>query len=618
MPLRRWPLPIFIVSAGFLLGACTAFRSAIADPVASIQAPGVPICALGKPSPQTPNNSYNPYEVADVRWEYGLPCEPEGYQVDVSTSEDFSGEALGGTTDADSLTWIFDTPLDVAAHYYWRVAAIRDGYVGPFSETRVLNAGPKCVAGDDFGIHLLSPASSADVETLYPTFDWEVYGNGCIFYFGTAFWLYHGPDAPVGLSGPNTGLLLAPSGGSPYTLRDMSDGMRHWSVLEDCGTYYWRVTADEGGLVGGDVNDYALVTEPRMFRTNVSGACWCRADDLVAPTLTSPAANAHVGTQITEELVPEFLTWDYPAACGVLGYTIQLSPRDDFSDTALNGGTGSPEAAWSPSVPLRPATQYWWKVAASTSVLGPFSSPRSFFTGPTCQFAAQLTPPELFSPDDNAVLSENVATLHFQAGSPGCIPDGYFIDLQTSPTFAGENLLGEFNQPGTTVITDPLEDCTTYYWRVAAFKDWYRGPFSETRTFFTRTAPLCPERMHVTLVSRDALCRLGPAMQYPVVDTRTAGSQAEVVGRSADAGWLVITRSTGSGTCFMKRELLDFAGDVEPLPVIVAPPLPTLTPTAESPGLVCSAGLSQTQCAAAGGTWWQPCVSSMCWQCKCR
>lgn len=356
MPLRRLPLLVLFVSLGFLLAGCAAVRASIDDAVAPIPNQVAPMCALGKPSPQTPNNSYNPYEVADVRWEYGLPCEPDGYQVDVSTSEDFSGEALGGTTDADSLTWIFDTPQDVAAHYYWRVAAIRDGYVGPFSETRVLRAGPKCVAGDDFGIHLQSPASSADVETLYPTFDWEVYGNGCITYFGSMIWLYHGPDAPVGLSGPNTGLLLGRSGGSPYTLRDMYDGIRHWSALEDCGTYYWRVTLDEGGLIE-DSNDYVLVTEPRMFRTNVSGACWCRADDLVAPTLTSPAAHAPVGTQITEELVPEFLTWDYPAACGVLGYTIHLSPNHDFSDTALNGGTGSPETAWSPSVPLRPATQ---------------------------------------------------------------------------------------------------------------------------------------------------------------------------------------------------------------------------------------------------------------------
>ncbi|MCJ7511742.1 MAG: hypothetical protein MUO23_02080, partial [Anaerolineales bacterium] len=229
MPLRRLPLLVLFVSLGFLLAGCAAVRASIDDAVAPIPNQVAPMCALGKPSPQTPNNSYNPYEVADVRWEYGLPCEPDGYQVDVSTSEDFSGEALGGTTDADSLTWIFDTPQDVAAHYYWRVAAIRDGYVGPFSETRVLRAGPKCVAGDDFGIHLQSPASSADVETLYPTFDWEVYGNGCIAYFGSMIWLYHGPDAPVGLSGPNTGLLLGRSGGSPYTLRDMYDGMRHWS-----------------------------------------------------------------------------------------------------------------------------------------------------------------------------------------------------------------------------------------------------------------------------------------------------------------------------------------------------------------------------------------------------
>lgn len=373
--------------------------------------------------------------------------------------------------------------------------------------------------------------------------------------------------------------------------------------LPDCTSYSWQVRARSPGAPDTEIR---ILSDMGDFTVNASGAC-CTAELVPdAPTLTMPASYEIVHPNAPGPLVPHIaLAWENPdGACQPNGYSIELAADHGFSDPSLNGEVVSPETTYDVPVGLRAATQYWWKVAArGLGESGAFSEPRSFFTGPDCTAASQLTAPELFSPDDDAVLYENVATLHFQAGSPGCIPDGYFVDLQTSETFAGENLLGEFNQPGTTVITDPLEDCTTYYWRVAAFKDWYRGPFSETRTFFTRTAPLCPERMHVTLVSRDALCRLGPAMQYPVVDTRTAGSQAEVVGRSADAGWLVITRSTGSGTCFMKRELLDFAGDVEPLPVIVAPPLPTLTPTAESPGLVCSASLNATQCATARGKW---------------
>lgn len=104
-------------------------------------------------------------------------------------------------------------------------------------------------------------------------------------------------------------------------------------------------------------------------------------------------------------------------------------------------------------------------------------------------------------------------------------------------------------------------------------------------------------------------------MLYPVVDTWVAGSPAEVVGRSADAGWLVITWSSGSGTCFTKRELLDFAGDAGSLPEFDAPPLPTLTPTAGP--LACSAGLNRTQCAAAGGTWKACYTHAGCGTCAC-
>jgi hypothetical protein len=84
-----------------------------------------------------------------------------------------------------------------------------------------------------------------------------------------------------------------------------------------------------------------------------------------------------------------------------------------------------------------------------------------------------------------------------------------------------------------------------------------------------------------------------------VVGTLNAGVQAEIVGRNADAGWLAIRRPTGAGTCFIYGGLLDFTGDAASLPLVDSPPLPT----AEATALTCSAGLGQTECVAAGGTW---------------
>jgi hypothetical protein len=278
---------------------------------------------------------------------------------------------------------------------------------------------------------------------------------------------------------------------------------------------------------------------------------------------------------------------------------VHLSPIFDMSDTELFGGTGSPSTRWAPGESLEPATQYWWEVAAGVGTdFGPYSVKRSFFTGPECSALSGLAAPELLQPANGAILSELTAWLHFTPGAPGCIPDGYRIDLQTSPSFDGTNLLGDFNLPATNVISDPLEDCTTYYWRVAALQGGAQGPFSETNWFRTNASGTCSFPFFPAWVLENVHCRAcGSAICKPLYIFET-GKWADVLGRSVD-GFIYKLRNPNGGECYAPSGSFELPVDPDLILQVRLPPTPVPTPT-QVP-LVCRSRLDEKECKAAGG-----------------
>jgi hypothetical protein len=67
-----------------------------------------------------------------------------------------------------------------------------------------------------------------------------------------------------------------------------------------------------------------------------------------------------------------------------------------------------------------------------------------------------------------------------------CQPEGYRIDLATDPSFEDTSLSGGTGNPSTLWAPgEPLEACTTYYWRVAGIIGFTLGPYSETESFST-------------------------------------------------------------------------------------------------------------------------------------
>jgi len=83
-----------------------------------------------------------------LHWAYpGSTCVPEGYRIDLSTSASFADTSLSGGTGNPSTDWAPAHELNTCTNYYWRVAAINDTTLGPFSSTmsfRIVPEGTFC------------------------------------------------------------------------------------------------------------------------------------------------------------------------------------------------------------------------------------------------------------------------------------------------------------------------------------------------------------------------------------------------------------------------------------------------------------------------------------------
>jgi hypothetical protein len=79
--------------------------------------------------------------------------------------------------------------------------------------------------------------------------------------------------------------------------------------------------------------------------------------------------------------------------------------------------------------------------------------------------------------------------------------------------------------------------------------------------------------------------RGGPGVAYTVVGNLKAGAQAEVIGRNDAGTWLVIVYSSSrAGQGWVAKHVITYAGEVNELPIVQAPPLPpTPIPTATAP-----------------------------------
>ncbi len=87
--------------------------------------------------------------------------------------------------------------------------------------------------------------------------------------------------------------------------------------------------------------------------------------------------------------------------------------------------------------------------------------------------------------------------------------------------------------------------------------------------------PLAP--MSATAI-QNANCRYGPSTAYDIADTLFAGQTALILGRNEAKTWWQIQGPTFGSLCWVSYVTVKVSGDVETLPIAVAPPLPDASP----------------------------------------
>ena len=544
------------------------------------------------------------------QWEFDPDCTPEHFKLLISPDRHF-GNSRAGQTDGE-LAWpLSDAPypqmaLEPSTEYFWKVRAWTDGVNGPDSSTRVFFTGPLCATAGEMGApELLSPDPGEIIGDLYAELNYEVGEPQCL---PEGYFVDLQTDS--GFGGTN---LLGEFGiPGTYVLTD---------ELADCTTYYWRVAPIFDGVQGP-------YSEARAFNVSVSPDCpmvsaipdlvvdtsimslMCDPEDLTPPELLWPPQASEVSLLGMESILPaEFFQWS-PINCFPDKYKIRFSHNPDWGIARAGMTDGQtiwplPDAEF-PQMGIEPATEYFWNVRAwDNGVNGPDSPTWVFFTGPSCGVPADLAAPGLIEPDDGAEILALEVMLNFQPGEPGCIPDGYYIDVQTSADFSGTNMYaGDWASKHTFFQVTGLADCTLYHWRIAQVEDSTFGPFSEGRSFFTNESGFCAQSFVPQVEGlRDLACYQGPLPgTYPIRGYLLMGETAPIVAQSLNPAWWYIQNPDGTDICAVPKEGTAPEGDTSGVPLWNNPELQPEDGGGPG-GLVCSPDLSQPDCIAGGWTW---------------
>ncbi len=515
----------------------------------------------------------------NFHWVYNpTDCIPEEFEIQVSQSPMFDSYS-GVTLDVGEDHWSPAVGLLPATVYYWRMRGTVMAGPGPWGPTWTFYTGPTCESAS-----LLAPEAVFPTGYMFiydaPSFQWT-YPDGTCVPDG-----YHlQASASDDFSSPVLDLDLA----APTTLAQPT------ADFENCGVYNWRVAATAAGSDG----PFSAVN---TFSVNAGASCTqtCTEEQLIAPQPMSPAPYSNVGTAPTEEYVTALLQWWYPMPCLPEGFGIHLATTADFSQGNIGGGASPVTATggnWSPAVLLEPATQYYWEVFAGVgTTFGPPSPRRSFFTGPVCEIAGDSQPPTLLTPVDGMGVDSLTPWLHWTAGAGSCIPDGYAIYLDTDDDFTGEAPYSSYSGlPATTFLPEPLDDCTTYYWKVAPILDGMELPASDVWSFTVRTGPSCPMSGHLSgKAIRDAACRYGPGLAWDILGYFVAGETSPIAGRDITGDWYATDNPDNPGRrCWVPSDDIELLGDGSDMRIL-------------NPPLACKSSLDEDDCKQAGGKWIVP------------
>jgi hypothetical protein len=279
---------------------------------------------------------------------------------------DFVGTNLGGTTltpaydileDCRTYYWILGINVFPVGYAYSHIASFQTDFSGgctSMEECTIEDAPPTPYA--------FRPLDGAGIDTLNPELIWQPHSLTC----DPMEYYYEVSDSPEFTTKVIEGMTTD-------TIHEETT-----NYLEDCSTYYWRVTAMNGSLTA--------TSRINQFWTYAAGACFtkpdCTASQLVADTPVYPSA---------EEIVTDprpYLVWEsHMSACLPEITAVLISKKRDLSDFLLRASydpTTRPHMDHtiysSPDELYEDCTRYYWgtrEIADGESV---WSEVNSFYT----------------------------------------------------------------------------------------------------------------------------------------------------------------------------------------------------------------------------------------------
>jgi len=314
-------------------------------------------------------------------------------------------------------------------------------------------------------------------HTVYATSDKENEGIHRFVIGSSTEWVSIDSTLP---NNSKIGQLAVSADGTLYASNFNGDGglERCLNPTYSLGPNFETVTrglADGATLTGLWLNGHRLwsidTTNTRLMTFN---------DSLTSPiSLTSPSdGTSGIGTIINHEINDVTLDWE--VLPGATHYRWQLDYDNDFSSLPPEFEDDS-GATSSRLPPLKPTTEYYWRVRATEPVLSPWS-PKWSFT--TCLGADSMAP-ELISP--NAGASDSKIKPIFQ-WSAVVGAQKYELLVATDALFTAPVIakVGDSALPATAWQCDiKLDHDTTYYWKVRAIGSGTYSAWSAVSAFGT-------------------------------------------------------------------------------------------------------------------------------------
>lgn len=326
-----------------------------------------------------------------LTWAYPDPaCNPEGYRIDLSIDETFADTSLSGGTGNPSTSWSPGSDLQACQVYHWRIAAINETTLGPFSESHSFRVD---TTGD---CPPIAPPPSASISGI-------VWHDLCAL-----------PDGPLPDPLP-AGCVAAPGGGAQANgIREPAEpGIAGVEVRLHFGACTDPVVASQNtGALGDYTFDGILAFGPHCVSVDALSAInepilipggWTFPSGTTG-ALASASASLESGSNIQQDF-----GWDHqflpvvaaPAATAAAPTTTPL--RDGFNvTTGANCRTGPGivydvvtafPAGTSLRVLGRNNDSSWWQVEVNSTVRCWISNVTGQFVGNAAAIPVVAAPP---------------------------------------------------------------------------------------------------------------------------------------------------------------------------------------------------------------------------------